>query len=297
MHAAGAQYLRIVGPAYGFFGMGLALYFASQGAGRLLWPLLAGLIRLVIAIGGGWIALSLTGSLAWLFAALAFALVAYGADDCRRGRPRRLVHARRARHDDDVPSKTQDYDAMAAAFEENTAERRPRSFWVPVLCGAVILTIGIGARQSFGIFQKPIAAELGVGRELWSFANALSMLLMGLLSPFVGNIADRFGTARTVAAGGVVYVAGIFMIAAASEGVMLTAATSCAGSARRRRGSARSSARSAGRPRRRTARSRSASRRPADRSASSRSCRSPRCCSIGSTAGMRRWRSSASYRC
>ena len=78
MHAVGAQYLRIVGPAYGFFGMGLALYFASQGAGRLLWPLLAGLIRLVIAIGGGWIALSLTGSLEWLFAFLAFALVAYG---------------------------------------------------------------------------------------------------------------------------------------------------------------------------------------------------------------------------
>jgi MATE family, multidrug efflux pump len=79
MHATGAQCLRIVGPAYGFFGMGLALYFASQGAGRLLWPLLAGLIRLVIAIGAGWIALSLTGSLAWLFASLAFALVAYGA--------------------------------------------------------------------------------------------------------------------------------------------------------------------------------------------------------------------------
>src|SRR6266849_2577031 len=42
MLATGAQYLRIVGPAYGFFGLGLALYFASQGAGRLLWPLLAG---------------------------------------------------------------------------------------------------------------------------------------------------------------------------------------------------------------------------------------------------------------
>jgi len=92
-----------------------------------------------------------------------------------------------------------------------------------VLCGAVILTIGIGARQSFGIFQKPIAAELGVGRELWSFANALSMLLMGVFSPFVGNIADRFGTARTVAVGGLVYVAGMFTIAAATEGMMLTA--------------------------------------------------------------------------
>src|SRR5436189_3276043 len=97
-----------------------------------------------------------------------------------------------------------------------------RNFWIPVICGAAILTIGIGARQSFGIFQKPIAAELNVGRELWSFANALSMLLMGALSPFVGNIADRFGTARTVATGGVLYVAGMLMVAFATEGVLLT---------------------------------------------------------------------------
>src|SRR5262245_6303215 len=97
-----------------------------------------------------------------------------------------------------------------------------RSFWIAVICGAVILTIGVGARQSFGIFQRPIAAELNVGRELWSFANALSMLLMGAFSPFAGNIADRFGTARTVAGGGLLYVIGMFAIAAATEGVMLT---------------------------------------------------------------------------
>ena len=43
------RYLRIVGPTYGFFGLGLALYFASQGAGRLRWPLIAGPSRLVVA--------------------------------------------------------------------------------------------------------------------------------------------------------------------------------------------------------------------------------------------------------
>ena len=54
MLETGAAYLRGVGPAYGFFGLGLSLYFASQGAGRLFWPLFAGLLRLVIAVGGGW---------------------------------------------------------------------------------------------------------------------------------------------------------------------------------------------------------------------------------------------------
>jgi hypothetical protein len=48
-----------------------------------------------------------------------------------------------------------------------------RSFWIPVLCGAIILTIGMGARQSFGIFLKPISEDLGVGRELWSFGIAI----------------------------------------------------------------------------------------------------------------------------
>jgi MFS family permease len=99
---------------------------------------------------------------------------------------------------------------------------RQRSFWIPVICGGTILTIGIGARQSFGIFQKPIALDLHVGRELWSFGTALAMLLMGVFSPFVGNMADRFGTARTVATGGMLYVAGMLMIALATEGVMLT---------------------------------------------------------------------------
>ena len=78
MLATGSQYLRIVGPTYGFFGLGLALYFASQGAGRLLWPLLGGFARLGIAVIGGWLALRLTGSLEAVFAMMALGLAAYG---------------------------------------------------------------------------------------------------------------------------------------------------------------------------------------------------------------------------
>jgi putative MATE family efflux protein len=43
---AGSAYLRVVGPFYGFYGLGLSLYFASQGAGRLFWPLAAGFLRM-----------------------------------------------------------------------------------------------------------------------------------------------------------------------------------------------------------------------------------------------------------
>jgi putative MATE family efflux protein len=78
MIETGSAYLRLVGPTFGFFGLGLALYFASQGAGRLAWPLLGGFVRLVIAIGGGWIALRLTGSLHALFGALALGMIVYG---------------------------------------------------------------------------------------------------------------------------------------------------------------------------------------------------------------------------
>ncbi|OLB08001.1 MAG: MATE family efflux transporter [Candidatus Rokubacteria bacterium 13_2_20CM_69_15_1] len=77
--AAGSAYLRIVGPSYGFFGLGLALYFASQGAGRLLWPILAGLARLVVATAGGFAALHwFGGGLTSLFAVMALALTLFG---------------------------------------------------------------------------------------------------------------------------------------------------------------------------------------------------------------------------
>jgi putative MATE family efflux protein len=77
--AAGVRYLVIVGPFYGFFGAGLALYFASQGAGRLLWPLFAAFVRLVVAAAGGWLATRwLGGGLSALYAAMAAALVALG---------------------------------------------------------------------------------------------------------------------------------------------------------------------------------------------------------------------------
>jgi putative MATE family efflux protein len=97
MLAVGAIYLRIVGPFFGFFGLGFSLYFASQGARRLKWPLLAGFIRLLATVGGGWILLSQTGSLTAFFAASATGMVLYGTI---------IVFAIASKKTFDVPART-----------------------------------------------------------------------------------------------------------------------------------------------------------------------------------------------
>ena len=77
--ATGRAYLQVVGPAYGFFGLGLSLYFASQGLGRLGWPLIAGFARLSVAAVGGWIVVhQFGGGLPALFAIITLALVVFG---------------------------------------------------------------------------------------------------------------------------------------------------------------------------------------------------------------------------
>lgn len=78
MIEAGSAYLRVVGPVYGFFGLGLVLYFASQGAGRLLWPVIGNIARLAVAVTGGWLALRWSGGLTGVFIAQGVALVIYG---------------------------------------------------------------------------------------------------------------------------------------------------------------------------------------------------------------------------
>ncbi|AXK81861.1 MATE family efflux transporter [Pseudolabrys taiwanensis] len=78
MLTVGTQYLQIVGPFYGFFGAGLALYFASQGAGRLGWPATAAILRIVIAAGGGFLAIRMGLGIVGLFAAVGIALAIFG---------------------------------------------------------------------------------------------------------------------------------------------------------------------------------------------------------------------------
>jgi putative MATE family efflux protein len=71
----GSSYLRTVAPFYPMLAAGIALYFASQGAGRVLRPILAGTVRLAIVIAGGLMVTSLQG----VFVVIAAAMIAFGA--------------------------------------------------------------------------------------------------------------------------------------------------------------------------------------------------------------------------
>jgi len=75
----GSLYLRIVAPFYALFGAGMALYFASQGAGRILLPVLAGTVRLVLVAAGGAAVVAFTGPLAAVFAVIACGIALFGA--------------------------------------------------------------------------------------------------------------------------------------------------------------------------------------------------------------------------
>jgi putative MATE family efflux protein len=78
--AAGALYLHIVGPVFAFQGLGLALYFASQGAGAILWPVIATLLRLAICVGGAVLVMRQPApQLAAVYACIALGMAVYGA--------------------------------------------------------------------------------------------------------------------------------------------------------------------------------------------------------------------------
>ncbi|MEO0391980.1 MAG: MFS transporter [Pseudomonadota bacterium] len=89
--------------------------------------------------------------------------------------------------------------------------------WLMVACGAFIVTVAMGVRQSFGLFIQPVGLDLAVGRDVMGFAIALSNLLFGLVQPVVGAIADRYGAGRVIMTGTVLYALGLLLMTTAQD--------------------------------------------------------------------------------
>lgn len=104
----------------------------------------------------------------------------------------------------------------------------PRSWQTPVVimgCGALVLMLSSGMRQSFGLFLHPISAELGWGREVFALAVALLTLLMGAATPFMGALADRYGSGRVILLGGALWALGLSWMPHAGSPLAITLAT------------------------------------------------------------------------
>ena len=90
-----------------------------------------------------------------------------------------------------------------------------KTWRVPALvlfCGAAILALNMGTRQTFGLFLEPMTEALGIGRGNFALAIAVQNLIWGILTPFFGVFADRYGTARCLAFGGLVYFLGVLIM-------------------------------------------------------------------------------------
>ena len=79
----GASYLQIVGPIYGLYGLGMALYFATQGFGNVVWTVTANAVRLLVSaacalIAARWLDVGVTG----VFVGIAAGFCAYAALTC-----------------------------------------------------------------------------------------------------------------------------------------------------------------------------------------------------------------------
>jgi MFS family permease len=93
--------------------------------------------------------------------------------------------------------------------------------WV-LLGSALILALSLGTRHGFGLLLPPMSAQFGWGREVFAFAIALQNLVWGLAQPFTGALADRFGAAKVVLVGGVLYAVGLALMSMADSPATLS---------------------------------------------------------------------------
>ncbi|ALG68666.1 MFS transporter [Beggiatoa leptomitoformis] len=80
-----------------------------------------------------------------------------------------------------------------------------------LICGVLLVSISMGIRQTFGIFLRPITLDLNMSREMVGLALAMQNLLWGVVQPFVGYFADRYGSMRIMFVSGLLYSVGLLL--------------------------------------------------------------------------------------
>ena len=93
---------------------------------------------------------------------------------------------------------------------------------IVIIAGCLVAIVNFGVRSSFGLFTAPISEAHAWPRETFSFALAIQNLLWGIVTPAAGALADRYGAARVLMAGAVIYCLGTVMMALTNTPLMFT---------------------------------------------------------------------------
>lgn len=81
--------------------------------------------------------------------------------------------------------------------------------------GAGLLAVVLGVRQVLGLYLVPMTIDLGWSREIFGIAMGLQNLVWGASQPFIGGLADRYGSGRVIVAGAICYALGVLGMASA----------------------------------------------------------------------------------
>lgn len=86
---------------------------------------------------------------------------------------------------------------------------------------AFILALSLGVRHGFGLYLVPMSHEFGWSHQVFSLAIAFQNLLWGAVQPFTGALADKYGSKKVVAVGGVLYTIGLLLMSISSNALLL----------------------------------------------------------------------------
>ena len=99
----------------------------------------------------------------------------------------------------------------------NTARAPSLSLVQVLVFGSLMVTLSMGIRHGFGLFNLPITSANGWGRETYALAIALQNLIWGFAQPIAGALADRYGPFKIMVLGGLLYGLGLIGMALTSD--------------------------------------------------------------------------------
>ncbi|MBU3614288.1 MFS transporter [Polynucleobacter sp. Latsch14-2] len=106
----------------------------------------------------------------------------------------------------------------------NTKSAYSLSLKQVLIFGGLMVTLSMGIRHGFGLFNLPITSANGWGRETFALTIALQNLIWGAFQPITGALADRYGAFKIMIAGGILYALGLAGMALSSDALNFTLA-------------------------------------------------------------------------